>query len=262
LGARRGTITRALSQRRSLGHLSHRPWPVPDRPWVVAQSWDDLLFAHWPIDAGVARRLVPEALGLDLFEGQAWLGVVPFRMRTVRLAWCPPVPGTSSFPEVNVRTYVTDGKRRGVFFLSLDAPNAMAVGLGRRLWGLPYVRSEVSLATRGDSVSVRSEREPRPGVGAAAFTGRYWPTGPVHGSQPGTLEHWLSERYCFYSIGRDDSPRRTEVHHGPWPLQPAAAEVSRNSMVDAYGIDLTGSPLLHFSRAQDVVSWRPVTIAV
>ncbi len=234
---------------------------MPDRPWIVGQSWDDPLFAHWPIDVGVARRLVPDALELDLFGGQAWLGIVPFRMRTVRLAWCPPVPGTSSFPEVNVRTYVTDGERPGVFFLSLDAPNAMAVGLGRRLYGLPYLRSRVSLTTRGASVSVRSEREPSPDVPAAEFAGRYWPTGPIYDPRPSTLERWLTERYCFYTIAPGGNPRRTEVHHRPWPLQPAAAEISRNSMVDSYGIDLPGAPLLHFSRALNVVSWRPVTIA-
>src|SRR6185436_12288097 len=105
----------------------YRPWPPPARSWVMAQSWHQLLFAHWPVDAGALRGLIPRPLEIDAFEGQAWLGVVPFTMTGIRLRWLPPVPGLSAFHELNVRTYVTLGDRPGIWFLSLDASNRVAV---------------------------------------------------------------------------------------------------------------------------------------
>ncbi|MDQ3719591.1 MAG: DUF2071 domain-containing protein, partial [Actinomycetota bacterium] len=143
--------------------------------WVIGQSWNDLLFAHWPLDVDVARRLVPAPLEPDLFGGRAFVGVVAFRMQTVRFAWCPPVVGTSSFPEINVRTYVTHGGRPGILFLSLDVHNAVALEIGRRAFGLPYLRARVSLRSAGGTVRFRSERfGPRP----ASFAAEYEPTGP------------------------------------------------------------------------------------
>lgn len=217
-----GPARRALAQHRSLGAAAHRPWPLPSGSWVIGQSWNELLFAHWPLDADAARRLVPAPLEPDLFDGCAFVGVVPFRMQTVRFAWCPPVVGTSSFAEINVRTYVTHGGRPGIFFLSLDVNNLVALEIGRRAFGLPYLRAGVSLRTAGESVRFRSERVGR----RAAFAAEYEPTGPPRAAVPGSLEHWLTERYCFYTLAGGRPARRTEVHHAPWPLQPAAAEVT------------------------------------
>ena len=203
---------------------------------MIGQSWNHLLFAHWPLPVGEAHRLVPEPLEPDLFEGQAFVGVVPFQMETVRFAWCPPIVGTSSFPELNVRTYVTLDGKPGVFFLSLDVGNLVALEIGRRGFGLPYFRSDVSLATDGDRVRFWARRHGHRG----AFEAEYGPNGPPSVPRPGTLDHWLTERYCFYTV-RSGRPWRTEVHHPPWPLQPAEADID--------------APLLHFSRAQDVVAW-------
>lgn len=248
-----GPARRALAQHRSLGAAAHRPWPLPSGSWVIGQSWNELLFAHWPLDADAARRLVPAPLEPDLFDGCAFVGVVPFRMQTVRFAWCPPVVGTSSFAEINVRTYVTHGGRPGIFFLSLDVNNLVALEIGRRAFGLPYLRAGVSLRTAGESVRFRSERVGR----RAAFAAEYEPTGPPRAAVPGSLEHWLTERYCFYTLAGGRPARRTEVHHAPWPLQPAAAEVTESSLLEACGIDVSSAPLLHFSRSQDVVAWPP-----
>ncbi len=246
----------AIAQRRSLRHLAHRPWPVPGGRWLVGQSWRDLLFAHWPVPRDVLRRVVPESLEIDAFEGQCWVGVVPFRMSTVRFAWCPPVLGTSSFPELNLRTYVVSGGRPGVYFLSLDAGNPVAVSIGRRLYGLPYLRARVDMRRQGDAIEFDSSRK-EPGWPAAAFTATYRPTAAARPSRPGSLEHWLTERYCFYSVTREHGLRRTEVHHQPWPLQPAAADIRLDALAAAHGIELTGTPLVHFSREQNVVAWAP-----
>lgn len=246
----------AIAQRRGLRQTAHRPWPIPRGRWLVGQSWHDLLFAHWPLGQDALRRIVPSALELDTFDGECWLGIVPFRMRTVRLAWCPPVAGTSSFAEINLRTYVVSGDRPGIFFFTLDAGNPIAVSLGRRLYGLPYLHARVALQLQGDAIAFHSSRN-EPGWPTASFAAIYRPTGVTRRAPPGTLEHWLTERYCFYTATRDRGLLRTEVHHPPWPLQPATADIQVASLAAPYEIDLPGTPLLHFSRAQHVVAWAP-----
>jgi len=249
-----------LAQRRSLRETAHRPWSLPAGRWLVGQSWLDLLFAHWTVAHDDLRRLIPPELSLDTYDGHCWLGLVPFRMRTVRFIDCPPVLGTSSFPEVNVRTYVVRDGRPGVFFLSLDAGNPIAVLLGRRLYDLPYLRAEVSMKTDAAGVAVSSKRlaTVRP---AAVFAASYRPAGQPALAPPGSLEHWLTERYCFYTATAAHGIRRTEVHHLPWRLQPAALELEANSLLAPFAITVDGAPLLHYSRAQHVVAWPPVRCA-
>src|SRR5262245_10075958 len=116
----------------------HRPWPLPGRPWVMAMRWHDLLFAHWPVDPAVLRPLIPASLQIDTYDGQAWIGVVPFRMTGVRPRFVPPLPGLSAFAEINVRTYVTIEQKPGVWFFSLDAANRLAVWAARLSYHLPY----------------------------------------------------------------------------------------------------------------------------
>src|SRR5262245_39338566 len=127
--------------RKILDRIAHRPWPQPDGPWVMAQTWHDLLFAHWRIDSALLRPQIPSALEIDTFDGEAWIAVVPFRMSGVRLRMAPQVPGLSAFPEVNVRTYVKADGKPGVWFFSLDATNAVAVAAARLTFHLPYFRA-------------------------------------------------------------------------------------------------------------------------
>ena len=225
----------------------------------MAQSWHDLLFAHWPVEPSVVAALLPPGLTLDTHEGCAWIGVVPFRMSGIRLRGLPPVPGTSAFPELNVRTYVTDGTKPGVWFFSLDAANALAVTVARVWFHLPYFRARMRGDASGDDIdysSVRTHGGAQPGE----FRARYGPTGAVYAAASGTLEHWLTERYCLYA----QSPRgllRGEIHHVPWPLQPAWAEIETNTIAAASGITLPDTePLLHFARRIDVPCWSPVRV--
>ena len=127
-----------------LQEVAHRPWPRPAGPWVMAQSWHDLLFAHWPVDSERVRPLVPDRLEIDSFDGQAWLAVVPFRMTGVRLCGTPAVPWLSAFPELNVRTYVKYGGKPGVWFFSLDAGNPLAVVIARA-WFSPALFSRADV---------------------------------------------------------------------------------------------------------------------
>ncbi len=234
----------------SLAHLDHRPWPIPKEPWTWRQSWRDLLFAHWPIGAEQLRPLIPDRLKIQEFDGTAWIGVVPFRMTGVMRRPFPDLPWISAFPELNVRTYVEVDGRPGVWFLSLDATNPLAVWAARSFFHLPYFRAQMTLVPEDDRIEYRSSR------GEARFEGSYRPTSGVYLSSPGSLEHWLTERYCLYAQDHRGSLWRNDVHHAPWPLQKAEAKINVNTMLATHGLGIEEPPvLLHFARRVDVVVW-------
>jgi uncharacterized protein YqjF (DUF2071 family) len=244
-----------------LHHTEHRPWPLPTRPWVMAQTWRDLLFAHWPIPAAEMAALLPPGLTLDTWEGEAWVTLVPFRMSGVRPRMVPALPGLSAFPELNVRTYVRMDDKPGVFFFSLDAANPIAVAVARVLYHLPYFRAEMTCQAQGEAIDYDSRRT-HSGAAPAALRGRYSPTGPVYQVTPGGLEAWLIERYCLYSVGRRGRIYRGEIHHTPWPIQKAEAAFEHNSVAQAAGLSLPDRPpLLHFARRLDVLAWAIQPIA-
>jgi uncharacterized protein YqjF (DUF2071 family) len=228
-----------------LEDTAHRPWPVPDKTWVQAQTWDHLLFAHWRIDEEMLRAIVPEPIPVDTFDGSAWIGITPFRITGFRVRGLPPVPVLSSFLELNVRTYATIDDKPGIWFFSLDAESALAVEAAKRTYHLPYFRARMWAERRGDEVVYRSSR------GSATFGATYRPDGAVAPPVAGTLEHFLTERYCLYALHENDV-HRAEIHHPPWPLQPAQAEIRENTMAP---VALEGEPLLHYSERQDVVIW-------
>jgi uncharacterized protein YqjF (DUF2071 family) len=231
---------------------SHRPWPLPRREWVMAQTWDDLLFVHWPVDAEQVRAHVPEELELDLHDGSAWLGVTPFRLQHVRLRGTLPVPYLSSLLEVNVRTYVTRDGKPGIWFFSLDASSRAAVEVARRTYRLPYHHMRASYESRGLFHHWRSSRidAPRPYV----FEGSFRAVDAPSPAEPGSLAAFLAERYCLYAHD-GATVYRAEIHHPPWPLQAAELDLDLTTMTPD-GIDLPAdAPLAHFSARQDVVLW-------
>src|ERR1700730_11176431 len=241
-----------------LKHTAHRPWPLPRGPWIMKQGWHDLLFAHWAVPVEVLRPLIPRALEIDTFGGQAWLGVVPFRMSGVRMHGAPAVPGFSRFPELNVRTYVLRDGRPGVWFFSLDAANAFAVWGARILFHLPYFLAAMSCAEDAGWISYQSQRKDRRGS-AASLRARYRAIGEVFHAQPGSIEDFLAERYCLYTADEKGRIIRCEIHHPPWPQQLAEAALQENTMADAAGITITDRKpeLLHSSRRQEVLVWAP-----
>ncbi|MGV3525388.1 MAG: YqjF family protein [Candidatus Sericytochromatia bacterium] len=257
-----------MSFARLLQQHHHRPWPLPPGPWVMSQRWCDLLFAHWPLPPSALRPLLPKSLELDTWDGQAWLGVVPFRMEAVRPRGLPAVPALSAFAELNLRTYVrlldpdSGISKPGVWFFSLDAANPIAVRIARQLFHLPYFDARMQCRSEGEWVRYASHRthaKTRPGDLRAL----YRPTGGVRLARPHTLEHWLTERYCLYSQAPDGRLFRGEIHHRPWPLQPAEAEFKLNTLSELVGLTLPArEPLLHFAKRLDVVVWplQPVRV--
>jgi uncharacterized protein YqjF (DUF2071 family) len=217
----------------------------------MRQTWHDLLFAHWPVPPAVMRPLVPAQLVLDIFDGQSWAGVIPFHMSGICGRGLPPLPGLSRFPELNVRTYVTYGGKAGVYFFSLDAGNLPAVWAARRFYHLPYFLAAMSSQELGGNIRYSSRRV----GGAAEFRGQYRPKAEVRLRERGSIEHWLTERYCLYTTSAGQV-YRGEIHHAPWPLQDAEGEFEIDTVASAAGISLPATaPLLHFARRLEVLIW-------
>jgi len=214
----------------------------------MAQTWLDLLFAHWPVPPETLRPLLPDALAVDTYEGMAWIGITPF-VTSVRPRGLPTL---QRFNELNVRTYTTVDGRPGIWFFSLDAGSAPAVLGARLFYRLPYFRATMAVERDATSVRYRSERD------RACWEATYAPTGPPARAAPGTLDHFLTERYCLYTTGFG-TILRADIEHPPWPLQAATASIARNTMAP---VELPArEPLLHFARRQDVLIWAPTPLS-
>jgi uncharacterized protein len=155
-----------------------------------------------------------------------------------------------------VRTYVRAGDKPGVWFFSLDAANRIAVEAARAWFHLPYFHARMTIQRNGKQLAYWSERKDRRGSGER-LKATYQPLGECFHAQPGTLEHFLTERYCLYAGPGDLALSRGEIHHAPWSLQAASAEFVENSMASGLGVAFAGAPLLHFSKLQEVVVWAP-----
>jgi uncharacterized protein YqjF (DUF2071 family) len=233
----------------SLEQKEHRPWPLPRGSWIMGQSWEDLLFAHWRVAAQAVRKLVPAELSVDEHDGSAWLGVTPFEITGFRLRGMLPLPLVSRFPEINVRTYVTAEDKPGIWFFSLDTSSQLAVEAARRAYKLPYFHARISLERRGRHVEYAAARRD----GERFFEASYAPAGEAAEPERGSLEHFLTERYCLYAAD-ESGLHRAEIHHGPWQIGPAEAAIEENTMAPE-GLEPQGEPLLHLAERQDVVIW-------
>jgi uncharacterized protein YqjF (DUF2071 family) len=235
---------------------SHRPWPLPKSRWVMFMRWHDLLFLHWPMRPEYIRPLIPRPLEIDTFDGWCWIGIVPFHMSGVRPRY---VPLPLALSELNVRTYVKTAGRSGVWFFSLDAASWIAVRVARWL-GLPYYDARMKVGFMGDAVcydSVRTHKK----AARAEFSANYGPTGTVYHAAAGTLDHWLTERYCLFAAANPNRIVYGEIHHPPWALQPAKVSLDVNTMTQSLGIELPEEkPIAHFARRQEVVAWPIVAL--
>ncbi len=245
--------------------MTDRTWPVPARKFSLRMNWHDLLFMHWPVAPSDIQRLLPDGLRVDTIDGDAWIGVVPFHMSDVAPRCVPAVPWVSNFPELNVRTYVVADDKPGVWFFSLDATNPLAVRVARQFFHLPYTDARISIEQSNGCFDYSAERTHR-GEPTAGLKTTYYPTGDVFHAEAGTLEHWLTARYCLYAANRRGQLLRGEIDHPPWPLQKAEATTTKNTMLDWLGLEPKDSqPHLLFSELVKVQAWsndlveRPAT---
>jgi uncharacterized protein YqjF (DUF2071 family) len=241
-------------QRGALSVTAHRPWPLPSGPWVMGQTWRHLLFAHWRVPPEALARVMPPQLPPDVRDGAAWIGVTPFVVTAAHPRGLPPLPWVSSFPECNVRTYVTVDGRPGIYFFSLDAARRLACDIARLAYRVPYFHADMGAADRDGWITYAARRIQRDGP-PAGLEVRYRAVGAPFDALPGSLEHFLCERYCLYTLDRRQRVLRAEIHHRPWHLYNAEAEFPSNTMTGGLGIELQEEPTLHLSRRQDVVFW-------
>lgn len=241
----------------ALRMTEHRPWPLPSAPWIMFQRWEELLFIHRRVPATALRALVPLQLEIDQFDGTAWIGQTPFCLTNLHARWLPPLPFASRFLEMNLRTYVRFGGKAGIFFFSLDAASRLAVAAARLTYRLPYRYARMQLKRADGWIHYRSERVDREN---AEFIGRYRGVGATWSPALGTLEHFLTERYALYAMLGSRTVLRGDIHHPPWEIQRAEAQIETNTVPAGHGLPLTDQepPLLHFAAPQDTLIWPPV----
>ena len=230
----------------ALTQLGHRPWLLPEKPWQWRQAWVELVFIHFEVDAAELRRLLPPGLTLELCQGNAWIGIVPFRMEGVSKCGWPAPSMLCDSPEINVRTDVTDGQKSGVWFLSLFAPHRAAVWVARTFFNLPYYFADVAITEKDRGFHYRLDD------GERAFVADYTP-GRFIPTEAGSFSQWATERYYLYSADRLGGLCRGEVHHAKWSLQEATVDIQVNRIAS---VSLGAMhPTVLFSRKVEVVLW-------
>ena len=232
----------------------HLPFPVPERKYALKQNWSNLTFMHWEIEPKLLQKHIPKDLELDLFNGKAYVGTIPFSMEKVRPRNIPAISYISNFPEFNVRTYVTKNGKSGVFFLTLDAQSWITCTYAPLAYGLPYKYAkcimEVSNSDRYYWKSKRSEN----GIG---IEGESIANGSILKAKKGSLEEFLFERYCLYVSYRGEIHRAYTCHE-PWEYRDAKVTIKDNSLTEFYelGIKNTLKPdLVHVSKGVEVLTW-------
>ena len=234
------------------------PTLEPDTPVVLHQNWHHLLFLHWEVPPEELQKLIAPELTIDTFEGNAYVGLVPFTLTGVRPVMAPPLPWISNFHEINVRTYVhLRGREPGIWFFSLDASSTLAVAAARAAYKLPYFHSNIEFTASNDpmpAVSFDGKRDDPSGARPANGRIRYKPMeGIVTRASPGTIDHFLVERYILYTTDKDHHLYRARVHHSPYPIQRADVLECDETLIWAAGIRRTReNPLRHYAREVNV----------
>ncbi|QRG65079.1 YqjF family protein [Brevibacillus choshinensis] len=221
----------------------------------MTQTWEHLLFAHWAVPPALIRPLVPHSLEIDTYEGVGWISIIPFRMTGVRLRCLPPIPYTTSFPEINVRTYVKASGKSGIYFLSLDASNPLITTIAKRWYRLPYYQASMDFRLNREGVTIQSKRAGSQAQ-AKQFSAVYGPDSDVFQAKGGTLENWLTERYTlFCECMRTKRLHGANVYHEPWRLQKAVLQIEQNSLSHQH-ISLTDPPeLALYARGVQSIVW-------
>lgn len=234
------------------------PTLEPKQQVLLHQNWHHLLFLHWEVPAAELQALLPARLSVDTFEGKAYVGLVPFTLSGVRPILTPPLPWISSFHEINVRTYVhLDGAGPGVWFFSLDASSGIAVAAARAAYNLQYFDAEIAFIEHPGGVPVfdfDSRRTDPRGTMPANARIRYQPVeGPTVAAAPGTLEHFLMERYLLYAEDEQRQLHRARVHHQPYPVQRAEVLDLEETLIWAAGLKRAEQPAYrHYAREVNV----------
>ena len=230
-------------------NTTHRTWALPAGKWAYYQEWNHVLFLHWKVSARELQTLLPAHLTLDLYEGTAWVSLVPFTMEKMRPNGMPAFTPISNFHEINVRTYVTAEGKPGVYFLNIEAQKYLSAYIARKTSGLPYEKSVIKRAINHSQHTYTSTNQ----VKAFQLNAAFETGSPITHKPP--LNTWLTERYCLY-LGDNGQLYRYQIHHHPWELQ----EVQIKNLTTAYAIGNislhTPPDLAHYSKGVQVIAWK------
>lgn len=239
-----------------MNEVVHSSWSLPSKYWIMQQNWRNLLFLHWPIPPEKLRPHIPSSLQIDTFNGSAWLGVILFVLEGIYPRGISFFSLTPKFPEINVRTYVKYDGKPGIYFLSIDVANWASLKIAKRWYRLPYHSAQISIRKEGKTFHCHSIRKGNANT-PILFEGKYVPVSEVFFPKEGTLEHWLTERYCLYSSNNGVNIYCGEIHHQPWPLQKAKIEIVRNTLFTPFHFDLSEvKPIAHYSTGVDSLMWN------
>ncbi len=231
----------------------HLPFPMPDRPYSLVQEWKNLTFMHWEVDPEKLARYIPEGLEMDLFEGKAFIGTIPFMMTNVRPRLAFTMPGISTFPEVNIRTYVKRGEKGGVLFLTLEAQSFVTCTYAPRAYGLPYKYSKGRIEAREGEYIWETSRK----GGTHKLVGKCEWEKQEDGALPDTLEEFLFERYCLYTVHRGKLCI-AHTQHEPWKFGLGNAVLQSNSLTEEFDLGISNvlnPDLVHVSEGVYVRTW-------
>ncbi|NMD69298.1 DUF2071 domain-containing protein [Bacillus sp. DNRA2] len=239
-----------------MNDMSHRPWPIPSKNWIMRQTWSHLIFAHYPIPAELLRPYIPSSLIIDTYNGTAWLSIVAFQMEGIYFRGLRGLSVTPKFPEINVRTYVQFNGKPGVYFLSLDVGDWASLIIASRWYHLPYQPAQVSFIKEKQSFKVRSSRRgtlKHP----IEFYGAFEPLSDVYFPEKETLDHWATERYCLFSTDKRANLYCGEIHHIAWPIQKVKTEITKNSLFTPFQLQPSESePIVHYAKGLDTLFWN------
>lgn len=248
-----------MTKKEILQIKDHRPFPMPKSPWVMQQTWKDLLFIHYKIPYNTLRALVPQELELDTYNEETWISITPFKMRNVRFRMMPPIPTATNFLEMNLRTYVKLNGKGGIYFFSLDASSTLSVIGARTGAFLPYFTANMSVNEENGVFHFKSRRNRDNKIGLDV---KYKPKSTPFESSKGSLEEWLVERYCLFQESVKGKFLEIDIHHLKWPLQQAEAQIMANTLTEPLGFAIPDTPpLINFSKCQKVLVWPPKIVS-
>ncbi len=225
--------------------INHRPFDFPTGKWTYYQEWNNALFLHWKVPFHIIRRLVPEKLNIDTFDGNAYVSLVAFTMQKIRPRNLPSIKFISDFDEINLRTYIDNDNKKGVYFLNIEAEKQLSALIARSLSGLPYEKSNIESTNK----SYKSSHPLKGFYLDAEFEVK------EQLSKKTELDNWLTERYCLY-LDKGETVYRYDIHHKEWEIK----NIELNQLNLNYSIgelNLTDIPnLTHYSHGVKVVAWK------
>ncbi|MDH4379225.1 MAG: DUF2071 domain-containing protein [Vampirovibrionales bacterium] len=237
-----------------LSQTAHRSVKLPKGPWFSRQRWENLLFYNVPVDPAALALCLPKGMQPDTFKGQAWISIVPFQL-CMTLRGLPKNIWPIRFNELNVRVYVTVNGIPGVYFYSLDADDAFSVAMARGIFRLNYFNASMQVNLASNNILFTSKRT-HSGVAHSEFRAIYNPSGPVFTPTAGTLEDWLTSRWCFFCPASNGSFIWGDIHHEPWPLQAADVNILHNTLLMDHGLPpAIGQATMYFSKQVNVLAW-------